>query len=178
MIDLRFKGLPNTVCVNGKSFLIKTDFREWLKFGELIKKTRPYKEYFYLFEKDIPTIEFFSELMNFYLNPNSTPIDIGSSSNKKLLDWIEDGEYVVSSYLAIYDIDLIQVDNLHWHKFQALFRGLPDDSKIMQIMGYRAYKKSNKNMEEQYQKQCDMWTFQDSEELERQQQLLDEFNKL
>ena len=37
MIDLRKRNLPNTICVNGGFFSIKTDFREWLKFGELIK---------------------------------------------------------------------------------------------------------------------------------------------
>lgn len=178
MIDLRKKGLPNTIYVNGEPFLIKTDFREWLKFGELIKNTRLCGDYFYLFEKDIPRIDFFNKLVEFYLNPNITPVDIGSSDNRKVLDWIEDGEYLVGSFLAVYGIDLTEVDYLHWHKFQALFRSLNDDSKIMNIMGYRSYKKSNKSAEEHYQKQCDIWTFPDFDMLEEQQRLLDEFNKL
>lgn len=37
MIDLRIKGLPNSIEVGGKSYLLNTDFREWLKFGEMLK---------------------------------------------------------------------------------------------------------------------------------------------
>ena len=38
MIDLTRKGLPDHVIVAGKSFLLNTDFREWLKFSKEITK--------------------------------------------------------------------------------------------------------------------------------------------
>ena len=35
------------------------------------------------------------------------------------------------------DIDLNDIEYLHWWKFHALFRGLPSSAKIVEIMGYR-----------------------------------------
>ena len=63
MIDLRKKNLPNTICVNGGFFSIKTDFREWLKFGELIKsKDLKAKQVLYLFKNEIPSENPFHKL--------------------------------------------------------------------------------------------------------------------
>lgn len=175
MIDLRIKGLPNTICVNGELFSIKTDFREWLKFEDILKRLSKGEsvnksEFLPYFDGKPPfySDSVVAELISFYTNPNITPIDIGSSSDRKLLDYIEDGEYIVASFLAEYGIDLTEVEYLHWWKFQALFRSLKDDSKIMQIMGYRAYKKSNKSMEENYQRQCDIWTLPNKIEIDEE----------
>ena len=38
MIDLRKKGLPNAIMVNGNSFLINTDFRKWIKVGKMLEE--------------------------------------------------------------------------------------------------------------------------------------------
>lgn len=185
MIDLRTKGLPNAIICNGESFSIKTDFREWLKFDDILKRLSSGEsvnksEFLPYFAGEVPfySDNVIAELIKFYTNPNITPIDIGSYSDRKLLDYIEDGEYIVASFLAEYGIDLTEVEYLHWWKFQALFRSLRDDSKIMQIMGYRAHRKSNKSMEENYQRQCDVWTFPDKEQMEESERLLEEFNKL
>ena len=48
MIDLRNKSLPDTITVNGKDFLIKTDFRLWLKFSTMIEEERPLSDYLFL----------------------------------------------------------------------------------------------------------------------------------
>lgn len=170
MIDLRNKRLPDAIECGGKRFSIVTDFREWLKFGELSKDARPMGEYLYLLKnkeniREVEAQELMNALMTFYVNPNITPINTGGS-NRKLLDWIEDGEYIVGSYLAIYGIDLCEVDYLHWHKFQALFRSLPSDSRIMEIMGYRAYKPTKKKQEQIYQHQCDIWAFPSSSKID------------
>lgn len=146
MIDLRNKSLPDTITVNGKDFLIKTDFRLWLKFSTMIEEERPLADYLFLLEDvegNIPLENFFPQLMQFYTNPNSTPKNINSTSTDRILDYIEDGEYIIASFMQDYGIDLTEVD-MHWHKFKALFAGLRDDTKIKQIMSMRSYRK-NKN---------------------------------
>lgn len=185
MIDLRIKGLPNAIICNGESFSIKTDFREWLKFDDILKRlylkqSVNKSEFVSYFVDKIPDYSesVINELIKFYTNQNITPINLGDCSDKKLIDYIEDGEYIVASFLAEYGIDLTEIEYLHWWKFQALFRSLKDDSKIMQIMSSRAYKKSKKSMDEQLQKQCDIWSFPDFEQIEENERLLDEFNKL
>lgn len=147
MIDLRNKSLPNAIAVDGRDFLIKTDFREWLKFSELGKEQRPLSDYYYLFVDEIPYCDFFHYLVDFYINENVTP-NYSESSNEEIFDYILDGEYIVASFWKEYQIDLTSIDYLHWHVFKSLFIGLSDDSKIKQIMSMRAYKKSNKKYEE------------------------------
>lgn len=164
MIDLRIKGLPNTVCVNGSLFKIKTDFREWLKFGEIIKeKDLTILDLKFIFDEEIEDIvliafhkEFLKALIGFYSNPNTTPKS-ESGDGEEILDYIQDGEYIVASFMAEYRLDLTTVDNLHWHMFKALFLGLKDDSKIKQIMSFRSYKKSELKYDEQCARLKESW---------------------
>ena len=179
MIDLRKKSLPNCIECNGKLFSIKTDFREWLKFGELIKsKDLKAKQILYLFKNEIPSENPFQALLDFYVNPNITPKKQESDDGKVIIDYIEDGEYIVGSFLAVYGINLITIDYLHWHEFQALFRALPDDSKIMQIMSRRSWKKTSKSMESQLQDAKEIWSFPTGKNItdeELQKELMEEF---
>ena len=55
-----------------------------------------------------------------------------------LFDFEEDGEYIYASFMQAYGIDLIdQQGNLPWHRFIALFQGLPEKTKIKEIMRIR-----------------------------------------
>ena len=179
MIDLRNRNLPNTICVNGGFFSIKTDFREWLEFGELIKnKDLKAKQILYLFKNEIPSENPFQALLDFYVNPNITPRKQENDDGRIVLDYIEDGEYIVGSFMAVYGINLITIDYLHWHEFQALFRSLPDDSKMVQIMSRRAYKKTNKSMDSQLQEAKEIWSLPTSRNVtdeELQKELMEEF---
>ena len=66
MIDLS-KGLPNTITVDGKPYLIKTDFREWLKFAKLVEeKDTTLADIVYLFEGEFPQTDFSQELVEFF----------------------------------------------------------------------------------------------------------------
>lgn len=49
-----------------------------------------------------------------------------------------DDEYIYSAFMQQYNIDLQDIENLHWWKFKALFSGLSENTKIVEIMGYRA----------------------------------------
>ena len=80
MIDLTRKGLPDHVIVAGKSFLLNTDFREWLKFSkEITKKDTDITNLLCvvqnvtLFDFIQNQDEFISKLLEFYTNENSTP---------------------------------------------------------------------------------------------------------
>ena len=58
MIDLS-NALPDTIEVDGKAYLIKTDFREWLKFARLIEsKDATLADLLYLFVEDFPQTDF------------------------------------------------------------------------------------------------------------------------
>ena len=52
-------------------------------------------------------------------------------------DFEEDEGYFYASFMSAYGIDLRSA-KLHWLDFCALFKGLPDDCKLKQIIGIRA----------------------------------------
>lgn len=61
-----------------------------------------------------------------------------TKSNKKVFDFNEDAEYIYSSFMCDYKLDLIsQQGKLSWKKFIALFQGLSANTKIKEIMSIR-----------------------------------------
>jgi len=173
MIDLTLKGLPNTILVNGKSFFIKTDFREWIKFGEILRNDYYKKELLYLFPECKPTEIPTKEMIEFYNNKNATPNGDGGSG-ERILDYILDGEFIFGSFYQSYGIDLTECD-MHWHKFKALFLCLPETSKITSIMQARSYTKQNVTYEEQLERNKRAWELP-YELTNKQQSELDELD--
>ena len=65
---------------------------------------------------------------------------------KRIIDIDLDAEYIYGSFIQAYGIDLIEVQGkLHWYEFRALLASLPDNTRMREIMGYRAYKKPSKS---------------------------------
>lgn len=182
MIDLRKKGLPNHIEVAGKSYLLNTDFREWLKFGCMLQqKNHQISDFIFVVKQDITLLEilqnkdeFISKLLDFYTNNNATPRSDNSSVNDITVDYVLDGEYILASFMQAYHIDLTQCD-MHWHMFKALFVGLPDDTKISQIMNMRSWKKSNIGYDEQCRKLKTLWSLPKNDKAQNEE-LLEEIN--
>ena len=178
MIDLRYKSLPDYVFVGSDKIYVNTDFREWLKFGEVIKNKDccmadilfviKNKEQAILF----PSKDLFKSLLGFYKNDNETPRSYSSSSDN-ILDYILDGEYIVSSFYKDYKIDLTKED-MHWHLFKALFIGLSDSCKIKQIMSMRSWRKTSKSYDAQCAELKQMWKLPSSPQ---ETQLMNEINE-
>lgn len=52
-----------------------------------------------------------------------------------------DGDYIYASFLQAYGIDLFDVQgDLHWKKFNALLSGLPEGTKLMEVIKIRKWK--------------------------------------
>ncbi len=168
-------SLPNTITVEGREFLIKTDFRYWLLFDEIVKeygKKIDLSEFRFLFVDDMPLCDFTKELEAFFNNPNSTPKSSGRK--QKVIDFQEDGEYIYASFMSAYGIDLFKV-NMHWHLFKALVIGLPKGTIMSEIMSIRGWKKDNRKIEKMYEDQQRAWTLpldkttrEEEDELEEQ----------
>jgi hypothetical protein len=168
MIDLS-QALPNTITVDGKAYLVKTDFREWLKFSKVIEnKKAVLADTLFLFKEEYPNKNFLKELVDFFANPNNVPNYTDSDSTEILLDYLEDSEYIYASFMAVYGIDLCEVE-LHWWKFKALLLGLPDDSKIKQIMSMRGYnpKDAREKPEEVAKENKRAWSLPDKHKKEK-----------
>ena len=93
--------------------------------------------------------------------------------NKQIYSYKFDNELIYSAFKDQYNIDLEEIEYLHWWKFKAMFNGLKADNKIVEIMGYRAIdlskikdkymKKHYKQLQEEY-KLPDMRSEEEKEE--------------
>lgn len=64
-----------------------------------------------------------------------------TGENTKLFDFEQDAAYIYASFYQAYSMDLQhEMGRLDWRKFIALFQGLPDDTKIKQVMSIRGRK--------------------------------------
>lgn len=61
-----------------------------------------------------------------------------SLKEEKIYDYEYDDGYIYSAFLQQYGIDLQEIKYLHWWKFKSLFDALNKDTKIVEIMEYRA----------------------------------------
>ena len=140
MIDLKKAGLPESVEVEGSLYYIQTSFKYWLRFLELLEHKGIIPNDFDFMYKGIKPSNRENgllALMSFCNPPSLLPRFQESENGEKAVDYIIDADYIYSAFLEQYSIDLISSD-MHWYKFQALFKGL-HDTKLNEIIGYRLY---------------------------------------
>ena len=139
MIDLSKKTLQSSVLVDGKDYPIRTDFRWWLCFARTLKSAKALPEFDFIYENANAPADRkagLSALMEFYNPPAPLPRPDGSGGGK-VVDFEQDADLIFAAFRERYGIDLAD-DDLHWHKFLALFRGL-HGTKLNDVMGYRCY---------------------------------------
>lgn len=157
MIDLRFE-LPSSIEVGGRLYALDTDFRVWIEW------LRCYQEEsiasYCIFSGEHPEgTEWVDAALEFARSENATPRRTGSRGSSDTFDFILDGDYLVGSFMQAYGVNLATVEHMHWHVFLALFRSLPEGTKMAEIMGYRGWSKNDakKKMETQYAEAKRMW---------------------
>ena len=145
MIDLTKAKLPEAIEVDGSFYCIQTSFKYWLKFLQLSERRDSFPEDFdfmYKNQKPINRLEGFLALVQFCNPPQILPRVNKGEPAEKVIDYTLDADYIYAAFLELYGIDLVTSD-LHWYKFQALFRGL-HDTKLNEIIGYRLYENTGK----------------------------------
>lgn len=164
MINLTKKSLPDTVTVNGRDFAINTDFRIWMRFSIEFEEWqqngyRGVLDISYLFKDELPgftSVEDYKGILKFAFPDNIVPRQ-SHSSGEKILFYQYDGDYIYSAFLQQYGIDLLNIKELHWLKFNALLNGLIN-TKLTEIMEYRSYNGEKvKDMDSQYRRIKEMW---------------------
>jgi len=126
---------------------IRTDFRESIKFELLMQDNKINNKdkillalnlYYHEMPKDIETgIE---DMLWFYRTGKEikTSQKKQNENAKQIYSYEFDDELIYDAYKDQYNIDLNSIPYLHWWKFKAMFEGLKNDNKIVEIMGYRA----------------------------------------
>lgn len=148
--------LPLSIPVSGRELPIETDFRTGILFEQLVESSEvPQDEkiayavnlYFpgrfpHLALEQMQAVE---GMLWFYTcgddqtaKPNDPSISDKRRVARRIYDYDVDAPLIYAAFLAQYRIDLQDIDYLHWWKFIAMFRGLAQDHKIVEIMGYRS----------------------------------------
>lgn len=179
MIDLKTKGLPNAIEVNGTLFFLDVDFRVWLSFPARMEKLKDgdpagYKGLFKCVPP-VPTKAVLEALSAFYSPEREIPRSIGS--DEALLDTDIDADYIYAAFLQVYGIDLLEED-MHWHKFSALLGSLPQGTMMTDIISYRGYKGSSKDPAyKEHMKLKSIWALPQLVS-EEEKEAMEEFNRL
>ena len=109
-----------------------------------------------IFEKHIQVTRAIDEVDRYDIEGNVLPKktkDAQDYDDKPLFNIKYDGEYIFSSFMQAYNIDLIeQQGKLHWQKFNALLSGLLDGTKFVEVMKIRAWKPSKGESSKEKQK--------------------------
>lgn len=150
MRNLLYEPLPETVCADGREYAVLTDFREWIRFAEMMgsKELTPTEKLMLAVQWCIPearrmTGELFRALVGFYeakeLEPDRPEDEDAEEAPVRppVFDWSIDSRYVIGDFLRYYGMDLLHIEHLHWWQFRALLSALPDDSGVMKRIIYR-----------------------------------------
>ena len=159
MANILLDILPETVDIDGIEYRINSDFRISILFELLMQDDELGKR-----QKLVPGLQLYypeiphnvtmavDKMIWFYRCGKETGNGghgSGSGRAKQIYSFEYDDDYIYAAFLEQYGIDLQDIEELHWWKFRALFRGLSEDTEFVKIMGYRSVKITSEMSKEQ-----------------------------
>lgn len=98
----------------------------------------------------------YTEIMNAFIVPADMKASAGGEEEveqqetRKYYNIAEDAEYIYSSFMQDYQIDLFEEQGrLHWDKFKALLGGLKEGTKFKEVVRIRQWKPTKDTSEEE-----------------------------
>ena len=144
LIDL----LPTIVNINNVEYEINSDFRTSILFellmqddsiGEEDKILMALQLYYPVIPESIN--EAIEQILWFYRCGKEITSSKGNGKGKRvtqIYSFEHDDDYIYAAFMDQYNIDLQDIEYLHWWKFKAMFKSLKEDNEIVKIMGYRS----------------------------------------
>lgn len=144
LIDL----LPTIVNINNVEYEINSDFRTSILFELLMQDNSIGKE-----DKIITALELYypvipenineaiEQILWFYRCGKEITSSKGNGKGKsitQIYSFEHDDDYIYAAFMDQYNIDLQDIEYLHWWKFKAMFKSLKEGNEIVKIMGYRS----------------------------------------
>ena len=150
MLDLTKAKLPEAIEVSGTFYRIHTDFRYFIRLGQVLneKNTTP-TDFDFMFIQEVPPnrIAGVKALVTFMNPPHPLPRkNKQEDSGAPVLDYILDADLIYAAFMQQYHIDL-SVEPLHWHCFSALLAGLRD-TKLNDVIGFRLWENTSGKRDE------------------------------
>lgn len=160
-MNILLDKLPNKVEINQKEIDIRSDFRQGIQFEMLMadssisymdKMLKAILIYYPKVPEDISAcVEKLIWFYNCGMKLKERKNVNGKLTNKPIFSYEQDQYLIYSAFLQYYQIDLNDIEYLHWWKFKELFQELPDESKIKQVMMYRSIPITSNMSEDQRQ---------------------------
>ena len=169
MIDLEQDALPSALVVDGEEHPVKTSFRVWMRWGRIAQEHDVCDPSIFVGEP--PRGRWAEAAREFYRSECPTPH--GTKRHERAFDMLMDSDYLVAAFQQAYGIDLTEGD-MHWHRFLALWRGLPSDTRLAEIIGHRTWTKSRRSPDSVREELREQWSLpaeQDDELLAWQQEV-------
>ena len=153
MINALYEPFPESITVDGKEYQILTDFREWLRFSDMMSdRSVPAEHKLRLMTEwleEVPPVinaELIYAVLDFYkasdLEPDSTDYEDDDppeeTERPPLLDWKFDAKFIIGDFRRCYGIDLLTTEYMHWWEFRCLLAALPEDSAVQRRIAYRS----------------------------------------
>lgn len=147
-MNILIDRIPTSVKINNRRYRIRTDFRHSIQFDQLMQDDEVSDDdklplalnlYYPVIPRDIKKAV--KKMLWFYKcgkEKEEIKKSINGKSDKQIFSFEYDAEYIYAAFLDQYGIDLQDVEDLHWWKFKAMFKGLKEDNLISKIIGYRA----------------------------------------
>jgi len=152
VINPLYESFPEKIRVNDKEYSIITDFREWIRFADMLADEELTAEEKVLaaaqWLNDPP--EYISEgiimaLISFYradaLDPEMPEGEQADGAEEPrrppVFSYKYDAKYIIGDFLRYYGIDLLTAE-MHWWQFRCLMAALPDDSACQKRIAYRS----------------------------------------
>ena len=80
-------------------------------------------------------IDAFSAILDYL---KGFPVEGGTKSREPVFSYAQDHAYVVAGFRQAYGMSLEDIHKTHWWEFQALLSGLPEGTRLSQIMRIRS----------------------------------------
>ena len=153
-MNLLTTALPDTITVDGREYAIHTDFRDWIRFCEMLldeelkEEEKVYIALMMYKEEQPSNIQLaLKGLTDFYLMTEEVVNDTEEQSEehaeeievapKPIYDWTVDSAYIIGAFQKTYGIDLMNIEYMHWWRFKALFTSIIEFD-LEERIGYRA----------------------------------------
>ena len=183
LVDL----LPIAVEIDNKNYEINSDFRTSILFELLMQDNSIGKE-----DKIITALELYypvipenineaiEQILWFYRCGKEITSSKGNGKGKRvtqIYSFEHDDDYIYAAFMDQYNIDLQDIEYLHWWKFKAMFNSLKEDIKIVKIMEYRSMdlsKIKDKEQKAYYKRMKDLYEIPISKDEDRKLKEIEE----
>lgn len=156
MMNLLYEAFPDCIEADGERLCILTDFREWIRYSDMLGDSDlTAEEKAVLLADWLPEYEGYiteaivNALHAFYKADELEPDPLHEEDEEEeeaeapppsppVFSWSIDAKFILGDFRRYYGIDLLAVDYMHWWKFKSLLAALPDESQCQKRIAYRS----------------------------------------